>query len=66
MKSLFSLILLAILAAYPAHGKKLSPADKKATKETVNLFRSLYSLQNKGVMYGHQDDLMYGSTWWYV
>jgi mannan endo-1,4-beta-mannosidase len=41
------------------------PADKKATKETVNLFRSLYELQNKGIMYGHQDDLMYGSKWWY-
>jgi mannan endo-1,4-beta-mannosidase len=41
------------------------PADKKATKETVNLFRSLYVLKNKGVMYGHQDDLMYGYTWWY-
>lgn len=42
-----------------------SPADKKATKETVTLFRSLYKLQNQGVMYGHQDDLMYGRTWWY-
>jgi mannan endo-1,4-beta-mannosidase len=58
MKSLFPLLLLSILAAYPAQGKKLSPADKKATKETINLFRSLYNLQNKGAMYGHQDDLM--------
>src|SRR5665647_3085361 len=66
MKSLLSLLLLTILATCPAQGKKLSPADKKATKETVNLFRSLYNLQNKGVMYGHQDDLMYGSTWWYA
>ncbi len=41
------------------------PADPNATKETVSLFRSLYRLQDKGVMYGHQDDLMYGSTWWY-
>lgn len=22
-------------------------------------------MQNKGIMYGHQDDLMYGYTWWY-
>jgi mannan endo-1,4-beta-mannosidase len=36
-----------------------------ATKETITLFRSLYKLQNEGVMYGHQDDLMYGRTWWY-
>lgn len=66
MKSLVSLLLLATLVVYPSWGKKPSPADKKATRETVNLFRSLYDLQNKGVMYGHQDDLMYGSTWWYV
>jgi mannan endo-1,4-beta-mannosidase len=66
MKSLFSLLLLGCIVVCPSYGKKPSPADKKATKETVNLFRSLYNLQNKGVMYGHQDDLMYGSTWWYV
>jgi mannan endo-1,4-beta-mannosidase len=41
------------------------PADKKATKETIILFQSLYDLKNKGVMYGHQDDLMYGYNWWY-
>lgn len=41
------------------------PADKKATKETANLFKSLWELQQKGIMYGHQDDLMYGRTWWY-
>ncbi|MGA2405818.1 MAG: glycosyl hydrolase [Bacteroidales bacterium] len=41
------------------------PADKKATKETVILFQSLFELKNKGVMYGHQDDPMYGYTWWH-
>ena len=41
------------------------PADKKATKETVILFQSLYQLKNEGIMYGHQDDLMYGYSWWY-
>jgi mannan endo-1,4-beta-mannosidase len=41
------------------------PADKRATKETIILFRSLYELKNKGIMYGHQDDLMYGYNWWY-
>jgi mannan endo-1,4-beta-mannosidase len=41
------------------------PADKKATKETIALFQSLFELKNKGVMYGHQDDLMYGYNWWY-
>ena len=64
MKKLSLLILLFI----PLCGFSqilLLPADKKATKETVSLFRSLYGLQNKGVMYGHQDDLMYGYKWWY-
>jgi mannan endo-1,4-beta-mannosidase len=41
------------------------PADKNATSETVALYQSMWKLQQKGVMYGHQDDLMYGRTWWY-
>ena len=65
MKTTNLLFLLSIITLY-GFGETLPvPADKKATKETVNLFRSLFKLQNKGVMYGHQDDLMYGSTWWY-
>jgi mannan endo-1,4-beta-mannosidase len=66
MKSIIPFLLFGGLVFWPAYGKNPSPADKKATKETVSLFRSLYKLQNNGVMYGHQDDLMYGSTWWYV
>jgi len=65
MKSFIISIFFTGLTVCTAYGKDPSPADKKATKETVNLFRSLYRLHNKGVMYGHQDDLMYGSTWWY-
>jgi mannan endo-1,4-beta-mannosidase len=59
-----SLLLLAIVL-FSSCERSPSPADKKATKETITLFRSLYKLQNQGVMYGHQDDLMYGRTWWY-
>ena len=65
MKNLILLLILAIIPL-PSFGQKLPvPADRKATKETVRLYQSLYQLQKKGVMYGHQDDLMYGSTWWY-
>lgn len=65
MKKLLFL-LSAIVTVTTLYGQKLpSPADKKATKETVALFRSLYQLKSRGVMYGHQDDLMYGTTWWY-
>jgi mannan endo-1,4-beta-mannosidase len=65
MKNLNLLLPLTIIALCSFSEKLPVPADKKATKETVKLFQSLYELQNKGVMYGHQDDLMYGSTWWY-
>jgi mannan endo-1,4-beta-mannosidase len=65
MKNLNLLLPLTIIALCSFSEKLPVPADKKATKETVKLFQLLYELQNKGLMYGHQDDLMYGSTWWY-
>ena len=65
MKFLNCFTLTALLALLCSCGPMPEPADKNATKETVSLFRSLYKLQKKGVMYGHQDDLMYGRTWWY-
>lgn len=43
-----------------------SPSDKSATKETANLYHHLQQLLNKGVMFGHQDDLAYGVGWKYV
>ena len=41
------------------------PADKKATKETIALYRNLKRLLGKGIMFGHQDDLAYGVGWKY-
>lgn len=41
------------------------PIDKKATKETVNLYHNLKALQKKGFMFGHQDALAYGVGWQY-
>lgn len=38
----------------------LSQADKKATQETKLLYRNLFNLSHKGVMFGHQDALAYG------
>jgi mannan endo-1,4-beta-mannosidase len=64
MKFLLS-FFIAALVFLSGCSPKLAPADKKATKETVALFKSMYSLQQKGIMYGHQDDLMYGQNWWY-
>jgi len=65
MKSI-KILLVLVLITGSMYGQKLPlPSDKKATKETVALFQSLYELKNKGFIYGHQDDLMYGFTWWY-
>lgn len=41
------------------------PSDKNATHETINLFRNLINFQEKGIMFGHQDDLAYGTGWVY-
>ncbi|MCD7978501.1 MAG: glycoside hydrolase family 26 protein [Tannerellaceae bacterium] len=41
------------------------PADKKATPETIALYNNLKSLMSKGIMFGHQDDLLYGIGWKY-
>lgn len=40
------------------------PADPEATPEAVQLFRRLKKIQERGIMYGHQDDLVTGSAWW--
>ncbi|WP_081604494.1 glycoside hydrolase family 26 protein [Nafulsella turpanensis] len=41
------------------------PIDPKATEETQNLYVNLQRLAEKGVMFGHQDDLAYGIGWKY-
>lgn len=61
MKStIFFLLLLAVSTIFAA-----KPTDPKATKETVKLYQNLIKLQQKGVMFGHQDDLAYGEGWVY-
>jgi len=65
MKTLKSIAFILILTLFGCAEKLPVPADKKATKETINLFKSLRELQQTGIMYGHQDDLMYGFKWWY-
>ena len=41
------------------------PIDAKATAETKNLYINLQRVAQKGVMFGHQDDLAYGIGWKY-
>ena len=49
------IFLIATISTFAA-----TPTDPKATKETVKLYQNLMKLQQKGVMFGHQDDLAYG------
>jgi mannan endo-1,4-beta-mannosidase len=65
MKILSASLLITLLSLCCTGQKLQLPADKKASKETILLFQSLYELKDKGVIYGHQDDLMYGYNWWY-
>jgi mannan endo-1,4-beta-mannosidase len=45
--------------------EKSAVANPNATPEAKQLFTRLQQLQDKGIMYGHQDDLMTGNTHWY-
>jgi mannan endo-1,4-beta-mannosidase len=65
MKTITVTVLFTLLSLCVSGQKSPLPADKKATRETVVLFQSLFDLKNKGIMFGHQDDLMYGYSWWH-
>jgi len=55
-------LFIAVLALNVATAQDM-PSDKHATKETVNLYKNLKRLINKGIMFGHQDALAYGVGW---
>ncbi|HEX7585533.1 MAG TPA: glycosyl hydrolase [Prolixibacteraceae bacterium] len=62
MKNLFLILFLFIgLATFAA---KPVPSDPKATPEAVKLYQKMMKLQHKGMMFGHQDDMAYGTTWY--
>jgi len=62
-KSLVSLVLCCFCSGLSA--QIWQPADPEATPEAKALFARLLKIQVKGTMYGHQDDLVTGSNWWY-
>ncbi|MCI9846229.1 glycoside hydrolase family 26 protein [Flavobacterium pectinovorum] len=69
-KTFIILIIAAFMGvAYSVKAKttdtNLSLSDKKATKETVTLYKKLQQLTQKGYLFGHQDDLAYGVNWKY-
>jgi mannan endo-1,4-beta-mannosidase len=54
-----------VVTTTAVHSQSIQLTDKQATKETVNLFRNMQALREKGFMFGHQDDLAYGVEWKY-
>ena len=60
----FFLFLFLSLVGFSLKAQK--PSDSLASKQTKNLFFNLLKLKNKGIMFGHQDDLAYGVGWKYV
>lgn len=57
----FSVIFLLMMGSFAFAQSTL--ADRNATPETQNLYKNLWKLLDKGVMFGHQDDLAYGVNW---
>ena len=64
-KSTWDLVYSYTSKIFPVQLSRL-PSDKKATQRTINLYNNLRKVMNKGVMFGHQDDLAYGVDWRYV
>ena len=55
-----------LLTACPSEQEKRPvSADPAATTETVNMLAGLKAATEKGIMFGHQDDLSYGIGWIY-
>ncbi|HEV8514047.1 MAG TPA: glycosyl hydrolase [Cyclobacteriaceae bacterium] len=61
MKNIVASVLVICFFS-TCHAQQL--IDKDATKETVALYKNLFALSSKGVMFGHQDDESYGVGWW--
>ncbi|GEP50922.1 mannan endo-1,4-beta-mannosidase [Flavobacterium noncentrifugens] len=68
-KTLYYFFLTALIASCSGYAqvKKSSSAlsDPNATPETVVLYNNLKKFAQKGIMFGHQDDLAYGVNWKY-
>ena len=60
-------LLLWVVSCYGQlpEKKHQSLSDKNATSETENLYQNLILIQEKGFLFGHQDDLAYGVKWRY-
>lgn len=65
-KSSVSVIsFLGLLISLGGYSQDHFPSDKAASRETTKLYQNLKDALQKGIMYGHQDDLAYGVKWKY-
>ncbi|HZL12004.1 MAG TPA: glycosyl hydrolase [Prolixibacteraceae bacterium] len=62
MKNLLAMLL--IVFGLTVQAQKPVPSDPKATPEAVKLYQNMMNLQHKGLMFGHQDALAYGTSWY--
>lgn len=46
------------------HPSRVALVDPHATPETMALYRNLKALEGRSTLFGHQDDLAYGHSWW--
>lgn len=60
------LLIFLLLGSIASQAAQPVPSDPKATPEAVKLFQKMLKLQTKGMMFGHQDDLAYGTNWYAV
>ncbi len=58
------ILLLLLCIGIAAQAGKPVPSDPKATKEAVKLYQKMLKLQQKGLMFGHQDAMAYGTSWY--
>lgn len=56
--------MMLLCVGLVAQAGKSVPSDPKATPEVVKLYQNMLSLQHKGMMFGHQDALAYGTSWY--
>lgn len=60
-----TILLILLLFAFSFHQLYAQPIDEHATVETKSLYAFLQLSLQKGILFGHQDDLAYGYNWQY-
>jgi mannan endo-1,4-beta-mannosidase len=61
---IFTLIITGCTSSAKQTNEVDLPIDENATTETVALYNNLKELAKTNILYGHQDDLAYGYSWW--